>query len=266
MSHLIIHSDIKRRAVTIGLVFLVLIFLVFGKSLVFSALHVIQRPFVNSGTWLAIKYEKIISPFTVKQDDIDKLNSTISQLALDQVKFYALIQENADLRNELGFVKRSNYNSVPASIISRTSSMQKSTFGIDVGGEQGVVLGAAVIIQNGIYIGKITKVSKTQSVVTTATDKENATAVSLLNKTKTIGIAEGKSGNLLELKFIPADEEISVNDLVVTSGLEEKVPAGLLVGIINTVRPDPEAPFQEAILEPLVDIRKHNHVIVLLPK
>ncbi len=266
MARLKFESDKNRRTMTIILVLIFLFILIFGRSILFGTLHIIQKPFVASGTWLASKYANVVDPFLVKPGEIEKLNERINDLALESVEFERIAQENKDLRSELGFVKRTGYSSVAASIVSRTSSLEKTTFAIDAGENQGVLNGSAVIVQNGMYVGKVTSVSKNQSVVTATTDKENATAVSLLNKTKTIGIAEGKSGNLIELKFIPADEQVSVNDLVVTSGLEQNVPSGLLVGIINTVRPDPAAPFQEAILEPLVDIRKHDHVIVLLPK
>ncbi len=231
-----------------------------------NILHVIQIPFFSSGTWIGNQYRNVVDPFLITPEQVEILETRINELAIDQASFFDLQKENEDLRKELGFVKRSGFDSVPASIISRVSSLQKSTFSVDAGENQGIALGSAVIVQNGMYIGKVTHVTKTQSVVTTTTDKENATAVTLLNKTKTIGIAQGKSGNLIELKFIPADEKLSVNDLVITSGLEQNVPAGLLVGIINTVRPDPEAPFQEAVLEPLVDFRTFDHVMILLPK
>jgi rod shape-determining protein MreC len=266
MARLRFQSDTKRRTRTILLVLLFLFVLIFGRSLLFGVLHIIQKPFVVSGTFLASKYEKVVDPFIIKPGEIENLKNRVADLAIDQAEFSRLSEENQQLKSELGFIKRAGHNALVSSIISRTSSLEKTTFAIDVGENQGMVKGSAVVIENGMYIGKVTSVGKNQSVVTATTDKESATAVSLLNKSKTIGIAEGKSGNLIELKFIPADEEVSVNDLVVTSGLEQNVPFGLLVGIVNTVRPDPQAPFQEAVLEPLVDVRKHNHVIVLLPK
>ncbi len=109
-------------------------------------------------------------------------------------------------------------------------------------------------------------VGKTHSTVKIITDQSSAVAVSLLNNTRTIGIAEGITGNLLSLSFVPIDEVIEVNDIVVTSGLEIDVPAGLLVGVVNNVEGDQNTPFQNAIVQPLADIRRYTHVMILLPE
>ena len=74
------------------------------------------------------------------------------------------------------------------------------------------------------------------------------------------------AGNLLKLNFIPQETVIEIDNLVVTSGLEPRIPSGLLVGIINDVHPEPNAPFLEAVIEPLVDSRLHTSVQVLIQK
>jgi cell shape-determining protein MreC len=86
----------------------------------------------------------------------------------------------------------------------------------------------------------------------------------LLNEGRTIGIAQGTRGRLINLSFIPHGEQVEVNDLVVTSGLEDGVPSGLLIGIVNTVETDPNLPFQEAVVEPLIDIGRYRIVSVLI--
>lgn len=77
-------------------------------------------------------------------------------------------------------------------------------------------------------------------------------------------MARGLNGNLAILEFIPLEESVQIDQLAVTSGLETTVPSGLLVGLVNTVRPDPDGPFQQAILEPMVDIKRYVNVVVLL--
>ncbi len=77
-------------------------------------------------------------------------------------------------------------------------------------------------------------------------------------------MAEGIAGNLLRLKFIPQQTSIQVNDLVISSGLETGVPAGLFIGLVNDVRPEQNAPFLEAVIQPLVDIRQYTIVNVLM--
>jgi rod shape-determining protein MreC len=86
----------------------------------------------------------------------------------------------------------------------------------------------------------------------------------LINDRRTIGVAYGTIGGLLEIRFIPTDEIIEINDLVVTSGLEETIQSGLLIGQVIAVELDQNTLFQTALLEPLQDIRRLSQVLVLI--
>ena len=254
----------KRRSifyVSFGVCVLLLLVL---NSYLFQALQFVQRPLVSLSTWTSNEYASVFGS-SVKPDVYQKVVAERNQYAVEQSKMNALLSENEALKKELGFLNRRQLKGIPANILSRTVSSQTTTFRIDAGSDQKIVLGSAVIVEDGMFVGKITEVSQTQSIVTASTAQQMATGVTLFNETRTIGIAEGSTGNLIELKFVPSDEVIRVNDLVVTSGLEEHIPPGLVVGIINTVKPDPEAPFQNAILQPLVDVRTFSHVIILSP-
>lgn len=256
----------KKKQVIIFFVVLGLIVLsLLGKTLLLRTFHVLQSPFVSFGTWTTQKYESSIGNYYLKGKDFDRLIEERNAYAVDRVEYETLKQENEMLLKELGFTKRNSSRWQTASIIGRVASNRTATLLINIGSDQGVIKGSAVIVGDGIFIGKISKVDRVQSVVSVSTDYITETAVTLFNQTRTIGIAQGSTGNLLELKFIPSDEVIKVNDLVVTSGLEERVPPGLLVGIVNLVKPDSEAPFQHAVLQPLVDIRRIVHVLVFNP-
>ena len=255
----------KRRTISYAIFAVLIGIFLLGRTFFLKQLHVLQTPLVSVATWTSNQYTNMLGSSSIKIGDYKKMLAERNQFAVDRAEFESLKIKNASLEQELGFLKRRGLKGVPASIVSRTVSNQNTTFAIHVGSEEKIIEGSAVIVGDGIYIGKVTHVDQYQSIVTASTDPGVATGVTLFNKTRTIGIAQGSTGNLIELKFIPVDEEIHVNDLVVTSGLEEHVPTGLVVGIVNTVKPDAEAPFQHAILEPLVDIRRYDSIIVLTP-
>jgi len=257
--------NVHRRFIAPALLVLFFLILFFARSLFFRSLQFIQKPFVSSGTWISNQYQSTFGACSVNPDDYERLVAERNQYAIERSEIERIKLENTTLIKELGFLKQRQLSAVPAAIISRVVSNQTSTFMVNVGSDNHIVLGSAVIVEDGMFVGKVTRVDKTQSVVTASTDFQLATGVSLLNKTRTIGIAQGAAGNLIELKFIPADEEIHPNDLVITSGLEDNVPSGLIVGVVNTVKPEPEAPFQQAIVEPLSDVRRYNHVVILVP-
>lgn len=257
--------NVRRRFLIPTALAVIFAFLFFGRSFFFQSLQFIQRPFVSLSTWISNRSNALFGSCFNKSGEYENVLKQRNQYTVDYTKMETLKAENETLKKELGFLQQRQLKGVFTRIIRRTVSNQTSTFVVDVGETDHIVLGSAVIVEDGMFVGKVTRVDQTQSVITASTDFQLATGVSLLNKTRTIGIAEGSFGNLIELKFIPSDEVIHANDLVVTSGLEDYVPSGLIVGIVNTVKPEPEAPFQHAIIEPLSDVRRYDHVIILTP-
>jgi rod shape-determining protein MreC len=257
--------NVRRRFIAPFLIVVFFVFFFFARTFFFKTLHFFQRPLVVSGTWISNQYQSAFGSVSVKPEEFERLLSERNQYAIEHAEMEAMKSENEILRKELGFLQQRKIKGVPASILSRTVSNQTSTFIVDMGEKDGVIVGAAVVVEDGMFVGKVQRVDREQSVITASTDFHLATGVSLLNKTRTIGIAQGATGNLIELKFIPADEQIFPNDLVITSGLEDRIPSGLIVGVVNTVRPEPEAPFQKAIVEPLADVRRYHHVVILVP-
>lgn len=257
--------NVRRRFITPFLIVAFFLVFFFARTFFFKTLHVFQKPLVASATWISNQYQSSFGSCSVKPEEFERISSERNQYAIERTEMETLKAENAVLRKELGFLQQRKMNGISASILSRTVSNQTSTFLVNVGEKDGVIVGSAVIVEDGMFVGKVHRVDRDQSIITASTDFQLATGVSLLNKTRTIGIAQGAAGNLIELKFIPADEQIFPNDLVITSGLEDRIPSGLIVGVVNTVRPEPEAPFQKAIVEPLADVRRYHHVVILVP-
>ncbi|MBU1034370.1 hypothetical protein KKD42_01070, partial [Patescibacteria group bacterium] len=59
--------------------------------------------------------------------------------------------------------------------------------------------------------------------------------------------------------------DLKRDDVVVTAGTEDKIPANLIVGIINEVEGKATDPFKSASLESLVKPERLSIVMVLLP-
>ncbi len=228
------------------------------------ALLTIGRPLAGAGTWITSRFAGFRSSPEDLRKRVETLEAERGAWALDHVRAETLGKENAQLREQLGYAERSRLQTVTAAIVARSSGLQKNTVVIDRGSSDGVVFGAPVIVGNGLLVGKVRDVRAHASTVTVVSDPSIATAVSLVNETRTIGVAEGLNGTLITVKFIPHDQRVAVNDLVVTSGLEEAVPSGLILGVVNAVRSETTEPFQEAIVEPLADIRLVSLVTVIL--
>ncbi len=257
---------INNRVLQVGGVIISLLILLFGRSLIFSSIQFLQVPLTASGTWIADKVFFFRDANEISASELERLRNGFEKLAVDQTELKLLQIENEQLRRELDFSDRSSHRTIGADIINRSSVNQSTIVTLNQGRNQGVRIGMPVIAGDSLLVGKIVDVRDSYSTVKIITDQSSAIAVSLLNNTRTIGIAEGISGNLLALSFIPIDELVEVNDIVVTSGLESEVPAGLLIGVINTVEQDLNAPFQTAVVQPLADIKRYSHVLILLPE
>ena len=223
-------------------------------------------PFATAGVQLGQWWSQTVrTPASVRNENAT-LKEQLVDLAFDRVEMETLRQENEDLKAQLGFVERQSFQHVTGRIILRSGNPVQATFIIDRGSDDGVILGAPITVEDGVLVGKVIDVGRVTSVVLSLTDPRSHIASSILTSSRTLGIVEGTGGSLLTLRFIPQDEAVAINDLVVTSGLEENIPPGLIIGVVNRVTSDRSAPFQEASVEPITEDSGSSIVSVLVPQ
>ncbi|MDP2685466.1 MAG: rod shape-determining protein MreC [bacterium] len=192
------------------------------------------------------------------------LSNNYDKNVVDRVKLELLSDENKNLREQLNYFSKNNVKSIGAGVISRSMDVLRDTIVIDRGSQDGVGVNMPVITGGGFYVGKIKQVELDTSVVQLINDQYSKIAATILNKSSSIGVVEGGYGLSLQMNFIPQNEDIIVGEDVITSGLEEEIPYGLILGRIDIVEKEPYQPFQKAILSPYVDLNKIQTVSVLL--
>lgn len=225
----------------------------------------VAAPLVRFGSWVSDRVFWWQESSQISSEALEDLYEQREAFAIQAQETQTLRDENELLRSELGFARRAEMEYIAASVLAKSISHSVSRFVVDVGADDGAQLGAAVVTGEGIYVGKITDLGKYSATVSALTDPSHSVAVSLLNESRTIGVATGSVGDLLQIDFIPTDEVIAQNDLVVTSGLENLIPSGLIVGVVNTITELTGSPFQQAIVEPLSDIRRLSVILILNP-
>jgi len=256
----------KRLRRTFVLAILILLTIVFSfQGLLTRLIAPISIPLVQFGTWLSEQVYWRQTLVNLTQEELQDLYEDREALAQLAQQAQQLKEENVQLRSELGFVERTHLQYMPAQILAKSISQSISRFVIDIGTMEGVQLGSPVVTGEGIYLGKVIEVGERSATVRSVTDPSHAIAVSLLNESRTIGVANGTVNGLLRIDFIPHDEIVIENDLVVTSGLESGIPSGLLIGIVNAVTTQTGSPFQQAVVEPLADVRRLSSVLLLAP-
>ncbi|MCR4278590.1 MAG: rod shape-determining protein MreC [bacterium] len=210
------------------------------------------------GTWLSRPLE--ISELTEQNVD---LRARLDSAVVDYVRLRALEEENRSLRAMLEFEDESDYDFVPARIISRSSDEGRVEVLIDRGSRDGLEVGMAVVAEGGLFVGKITELQPRISRITLVSDEQSRIAASTAGRHALIGVIEGRGNGTANLTLIPQQIELNPDDIIVTAGTEEKIPANLPIGLINTVEGQQTDPFKHASIEPLLRIEGLDLVLVL---
>ncbi|KUO96975.1 rod shape-determining protein MreC [Ferroacidibacillus organovorans] len=129
-----------------------------------------------------------------------------------------------------------------------------------------------VLNQNGALVGRITSSSNLSSVVSLLTSSASADGVSanIVNgKQATFGIVSGNATvpNDLLMQFISQmSTNARVGDLVVTSGLSNMYPRGILIGKVQSFQLDGTGITKSAVIAPAANFNAIDYVFVLVPK
>jgi rod shape-determining protein MreC len=152
---------------------------------------------------------------------------------------------------------------IPVSVIGRDDNPYVQAITIDRGSNDGVRADSVVITHKGL-VGHVERANPTSSKVRLINDLNSSVSVRLQTEARTTGVLRGQSqGNLMVIAYIPQTDPVNVADMVLTSGLGEVYPEGLLVGKVTRVERKDADPFQAAVIEPAVEMDKLERLYVL---
>ena len=197
----------------------------------------------------------------------ETLQNEVNTLKIKLIESQKILDENTTLRQMLEIKKAyQHFNVKMAKIIYREHDNWTHTFKIDIGQNDGIKKNQAVIHVDGL-VGYISKVESETSTVTTILDPSSSVSVSIstINEPAILkGDLDLKASNKLILDFIPLDAEISIDDMLYTSGLGSTYPASLPVGKITEIVKSKNDMNRYAIVSPNVNIRTISEVGVIV--
>ena len=256
----------KPFLTTILVFFLILIFHYSG--ILFPVENFAVKIFSPVGSGFYNFGQKIQSFFKpeISASDYEKLSAERDQLIAERAELLALEKENDELRASLDFQKEKGHDSLMANVIGRDPNFS-NYFILNKGSKNGVEINLPVVSPEGILVGKILKVEDNLSVMLIPTDTNFQTAAAIFGETKnsTSGLVRGEKGLGIKMEFIPQEEEISRDDIVVTSGLELNMLKGLVIGRVAEIKRESRDIFGEATISPLAVYENLDVVIILLP-
>ncbi len=119
--------------------------------------------------------------------------------------------------------------------------------------------------QGNSVVGKIFSVTEHTSSVLLLTDSHSRIIAEILAKNSATGVIHGEFQLGLRMDLIPITQSLQKNMIVVTSGLEEGIPPGLLIGTIEDVSARPSDLYQSARIRPSIHYDSLRLVSVVAP-
>jgi rod shape-determining protein MreC len=207
--------------------------------------------------------------FVIRYLDRDKLiveNKALSQqlllLRAQLQKLAALEAENDRIRALLSSARSLDDEVLIAEILSVSPDPYRHYVNLDKGRADGVFPGQALVDANGI-MGQVTSVNAMGATAIMITDPNHGIPVEF-NRTglRTIAQGTGKSERLL-LPFLPANADVAVGDLLVSSGLGGHYPAGYPVARVTEVTHQRGDEFLTVIAAPTASLNRGREVLLV---
>ncbi|MBN2384112.1 rod shape-determining protein MreC [bacterium] len=157
------------------------------------------------------------------------------------------------------------YQTIAAKVIGKSPITPQGTLIIDKGSNHGIRKYQGVINSAGV-VGRIIETLNYSAKVQVITD-QNCSIAALDQKSRDNGLVRGYSyiNPLLKMDFVYQRAQIATGDLIITSGLDQVFPKGLLIGTVKNIDIEKGDLFYKTIeIEPAVDLSRIEEVLVVV--
>lgn len=195
----------------------------------------------------------------------EQLDRELRQARVRLLQFEALSEENRRLRAIRSASEGIADRSLIAEIMRVSLDPLRHRVRINKGADDGVFKGQPVLDAFGI-VGQVARVDPYGAEVILISDPEHATPVQVnRNGIRSIAVGTGDMGKL-SLSFLTVEADIKVDDLLVSSGLDEIFPQGYPVARVSKVERDPAATFAIVEARPLAQLDRAREVVLLFER
>ena len=226
----------------------------------------LQKGINGMGLWLTDRADYFAT--------IDELRTQNEELRaeLDDIKEknLVLVQDQIELNNLRELYALDNkipgFEKLAARVIGKSSGNWFSTFTIDKGSKDGILVDMNVICGNGL-VGIVTGVTDNTAIVRSIIDGSSNVTGMLVTSSDTCNIRgdlELMDSGYVHLEYLRKDVEVSDGDMIVTSNISEKYIQGILIGYVKNITEDANSLTQSGYLVPAVDFERLSEVLVIM--
>lgn len=233
------------------------------RNVLVTALLPVQQVVAWPGGWV----DKVATHFGGLERALAREKAAHLALAhqsLQEARLKELQRENDRLRTLLELRPSIQVKSLAAEVLYEAADPYSRKVIIDRGSQHGVVTGSPVITEAGV-LGQVGRVYLLTSEVILLVDRNAAIPVLNARTGHRAAAFGGADPDLLELRFVAANDDVHVGDALTTSGVDGVYPAGLAVGKILTLDRRGDSGFARILLSPAVVPDSVRHALVLEP-
>ncbi len=223
--------------------------------IILSAAGVVRA---TQGAGVADLNRLLVWPFKSDGAAQQRLLDAQSQALQQQVQ--ELETQNRSLKSLLNLPPSPNQKKIAASVISRGADNWWQQLTLGKGSADGVRVDAVVVAPGGL-VGRVMSVTLQTSRVLLVTDPTSQVGITI-SRSRQVGILRGRSDRKGVLEFFDKTPDVKKDDVVVTSTLSSRFPAGIAVGRVTDVDLD-RLPIPQVVVEFSVPLEHVEWVNVL---
>lgn len=198
--------------------------------------------------------------------DNDRLRAENARLAADAIRYRSEADENRRLRRLLQLRAETPDEVFAAEVIAKDTSpfFRITRLAISAADRSRIRAGMPVITYEGL-VGQVSRTFGDYADVLLTVDSRSAVDV-MIERTGARGIVRGtgeRDRYAARVEYLQRTDDVRVGDVVVTSGLGCRFPAGFMVGRVAAVTRREFGLYQEVELTPAVNFSRLTEVLVM---
>ena len=261
----------QRTKIGIIIILLIVFFIILNltgfskdvKNFFYLVSAPIQKTFWEAGNRVSDFFETVSEIRNLKKEN-ENLEFRIQELSAEIARLRDLEKENKVLREALDIDLQEEFKIVFAQITGK--DIVQDSILINIGSKDGILKDMPVISPQKVLLGRISQIYDNFSRVMLVSNKESIFSVNIQGEAvdDTIeAVAKGKGNFQVKVDRIPLKAEIKRGDKVVTSALGGLFPSGILIGYIKNIERLGVELFQQAEIQPMIDIRELRYIFVI---
>jgi len=203
-----------------------------------------------------IFYHRNLKENIALRKEVDFLNNKIN--SLNECRL-----ENVRLKENLAFKNRSALKLIPAQVILRSPDNWSLGFVVDKGSHHGVRAGMSVVSYLGL-VGRVIETTSSNSKIMLLSDPSLGVS-GIVQRSRQEGLVFGTLGSSLIMKYLPEEADIKLQDIIISSGLDNVYPKSILIGKVVEIGKEFSGLSRYALIKPAVNFSNLEEVLIVVP-